>query len=206
MGHSHAHIYGQHWPSVTEILSSKPKPWLEAWKEKWGAKAVRKTELANVAGREFHRIVEQIVLGSPWETRCNRVRGMAEAFKLWPGLKDLKIVDTERKVWSEQYEYQGTLDCVGRIGKKLYVIDWKTSSGIYEDMGLQLSAYAEAYKEMTGRHIANGLIVLVSKKKPTYKLATREFKLGKRVFARFLKLRMEMPETVCTDNEFDDLP
>jgi CRISPR/Cas system-associated exonuclease Cas4 (RecB family) len=55
-------------------------------------------------------------------------------------------------------------------------------------MALQLSAYAEAYNEMYGTKIKTGLIVHVDKYHP-HKLTVKEFKLGKRVFKKFLKLR-----------------
>lgn len=69
------------------------------------------------------------------------------------------------------------------------VIDWKTSSRIYPDMDLQLVAYARAYEEQTGIKIEGGMIVHVSKDKPHFKLTTKIFKLGKRPFNKFLKLR-----------------
>lgn len=111
----------------------------------------------------------------------------------------------ELKVWSEQYQYQGTLDCVAKIGKKLVVVDWKTSKSIYPDMGLQLAAYAKAYEERYGKKINTGLIVLVTKERP-HRLITKEFKLGKRLFNKFLKLRLAMPERVCTEHDYIDLP
>lgn len=68
-------------------------------------------------------------------------------------------------------------------------------------MDLQLVAYAQAYNEMTGSKIKDGLIVHVSKDKPHYKLTTKSFKLGKRVFGKFLKLRQMFDIIQETDNE-----
>lgn len=72
--------------------------------------------------------------------------------------------------------------------KKLYLTDWKTSARIYSDMDLQLVAYAQAYFEMTGQQIKEGKIVHVSKYRP-YSVTEKNFKLGKRPLAKFLKLR-----------------
>ena len=126
----------------------------------------------------------------------------------WQDLPKLRVLATEGKVWSEKYKYQGTLDCIGFLGKKLVIIDWKTSNAIYADMGLQLVAYAKAYEEMTEfKHkIKTGWIILVSKKKPHHKLVTREFKLTKRLFNKFIKMRLKMPESVCDGSEVIDLP
>ena len=77
----------------------------------------------------------------------------------------------------------------------LHIVDWKSSSRIYDEMQLQLSAYAEAYNEMNGTKIKNGQIICVSKDKPDFKLTTKHFKLGKRPFNKFLKLRELFEET-----------
>ncbi len=72
---------------------------------------------------------------------------------------------------------------------QLIVGDWKTGSRIYADHALQLAAYAQAYKEQTGKEIKVGIIVHVSKDKPYHRVTVKTFKLGKRVFNKFLKLR-----------------
>ena len=128
-----------------------------------------------------------------------------EWFKWWIQNPKIKPLHTELKVWSEQYRYQGTLDCIGQVGKKLIVIDWKSSKNIYPEMGMQLAAYAEAYKELHGKSIKTGLIVLVTKERP-HRLILKEFKLGKRLFNKFLKLRLAMPDRVCTATGVENLP
>ncbi len=107
-------------------------------------------------------------------------------------------------MWSVEHEYQGTLDCVARLGRKLVLIDWKTSAGIYADMGLQLAAYAKAYEERTGQPIKTGIIVLVTKKRP-HKLIVKEYKLGKRLFNKFLKMRREMPPQTCDGKDVTEI-
>jgi hypothetical protein len=61
-------------------------------------------------------------------------------------------------------------------------------------MDIQLVAYTQAYKEQTGQEIKQGMIVHVSKDKPRFKLTTKMFKLGKRTFNKFLKLRQMFDE------------
>src|SRR4029077_18968882 len=133
-----------------------------------------------------------------------RINGMVQSWIKWAQNVDGIIDHTEMKVISKLHKYSGTFDAAGRIGKIPTIIDWKTGSRIYPEMALQLSAYAEAYNEMgfervMGREIRQveiktGLIVHVSKNKPDYKLTTKTFKLGKRVFKRFLKLRERFDE------------
>ncbi|SRR5258706_11542508 len=79
---------------------------------------------------------------------------------------------------------------------KLIIVDWKTSSRIYDDMQLQLVAYAQAYNEQYEMAIKEGMIVHVSKEKPNFKLTTKVFKLGKRPFNEFLELRERFGEVI----------
>jgi hypothetical protein len=194
--HSECFIDGIWHPSVTTIINARPKPWLIAWREKWGPLAERKTRIANEIGTEFHRCVEQWLDTGGYrlnETLATayypRLRGMMGSFIDWASSISGVIDKTELKVLSKTYTYSGTLDAIGTLNGKPMLYDWKSSSSIYDDMELQLAAYAQAYNEQTGAKVKNGLIVCVSKDKPDFKLTTRQFKLGKRPFNRFLRLR-----------------
>jgi hypothetical protein len=215
MPHSETYIDGVWYPSVTTIMSAKPKPWLDAWREKWGALAERKTLIASAIGTEFHRCVEEwlnngyylvqppTVDGVPMISTVFRVMGMMDSFIAWANSVDGKIDRTELKIISRKHVYSGTLDAVGTLGKKHVVYDWKTSGKIYPEMQLQLAAYAEAYNERCESKtdcVKDGLIVCVSKDKPRFKLTTKQFKLGKRVFNKFLKLRAEFDKLKGAEN------
>lgn len=199
MPHTETYIDGIWYPSVTTVMDVEPKPWLDKWRTKWGSLAERKTKLAGQVGGEFHKCVEQyldtgtftVSNGSDgFPTSCTgRVVGMMESFIDWAVNVEGTIEATELKVVSKLHTYSGTLDAVGTLEGKLIIFDWKTSSRIYDEMALQLSAYAQAYKEEKKVDIKQGIIVHVSKDKPRFKLTTKMFTLGKRVFNKFLKLR-----------------
>ena len=199
MPHTETIINGIWYPSVSTILGVEEKPWLTAWKDKWGYLAERKTAMASKIGTEFHRCVEEYLDDGCFLVSCDipysmgrRIEGMMGSFIRWADNIDGVIHATELRVVSRKYAYSGTLDAVGRFGKKLIIVDWKTSSKIYPEAELQLAAYAEAYNERCesrADYVKNGLIVHVSKSKPDFKLTTKAFKLGKRPLARFLKLR-----------------
>lgn len=208
MPHQELYIDGVWYPSVTTVMAAKPKPWLQAWKDKWGVLAIRKTKIANAVGTEFHRCVESwintgdcavvppAVDGITMPSLIPRVLGMLDSWVAWANSVSGTIDHTELRVVSKAHTYSGTLDAVGTLDGKPMLYDWKTSAKIYDDMQLQLTAYAQAYNEQyTGSHVPDwppvkdGLIVCVSKDKPSFKLTTKRFKLGKRPFKQFLKLR-----------------
>jgi hypothetical protein len=196
MSHSETFIDGVWFPSVSTIISSKPAPWLNAWREKWGERATRKMEIAAAIGTTFHDCVEAWLDNRVPDHRAlkypsclPRIHGMVQSWISWAQSVNGIIDHTEMKVISKVHLYSGTFDAIGRLEKVPMVLDWKTGARIYPEMDLQLAAYAFAYNEMMGSKIKQGMIVHVSKDKPDYKLTTKTFKLGKRVFNKFLKLR-----------------
>lgn len=198
MPHEHSHIDGKCYPSVTEVIYSQPKPWLQKWYDKYGIdRCERKTALSNLIGTEFHRCAEIITQGNVPEPRCPRVVKMLPSFMQWFNNVQLAPFATEMKVYSHKHGYQGTLDLVGEVDGKLYIVDYKSSAGIKEDMGLQLAAYARAYGEMTGVLPKLGKIVLVKKDKPDFQLVTKDFELTDKLFDKFLRIKDEMVKFPC---------
>lgn len=201
MPHSETFVDGVWYPSVSTITGSQEKPWLVAWREKWGYLAERKTELANKIGTEFHRCVEEYLdtggftVTSEFSPNMRkRVEGMMKSWIAWAQSIDGEIHSTELKVISRKHYYSGTLDAVGTYEGKPMLYDWKSSSKIYPDMDLQLVAYAQAYREEKAIELPEGLIVCTSKDKPDFKVTTKMFKLGKRPLNQFLRLRAEFDD------------
>lgn len=194
-------VDGIRYPSVTEILGGKPKPWLEVWREKWGVLADRKTKAATNVGTAFHDAAERLANGEAVVMPHNkRLAGMLVTFERWLMESGFKVGTTELHVVSHVHKYQGTFDAVGYLADKpktLVLFDWKTSSGIYPDMALQLAAYALAYKEEYGIEIKRGIIVHISKDKPGHKITIKEYKLGKRLINKFLKRLKEFRKVEC---------
>lgn len=56
----------------------------------------------------------------------------------------------ERRVYSRDHQYVGTADAGYEKDNKLYLADWKTSSGIRLDYLMQLASYAKAIEEEDG--------------------------------------------------------
>lgn len=218
MPHVERYIDGVWFPSVTTIMGASPKPWLRAWQDKWGILAVRKAKIAGAIGTEFHRCIESFLETGTYEvvsptldgftmpSTVARVKGMMKSWTKWAASVDGRIDYTEMKVVSLAHIYSGTLDAVGTLDGKPAIYDWKTSARIYGDMQLQLAAYAHAYNEQCNGSekrlpVKYGIIVCVSKDKPHFKVTTKEFKLGKRVFGRFLKLRAMFDDVKAPPDE-----
>lgn len=186
---------------MTTITGSEPKPWIDAWREKWGPLADRKLAIAGAIGSAFHASVDQylaigaeMVVMDEYISCAPRVRAMLRSFITWAAGVNGTIDATELRVVSRTHTYSGTFDAVGTWDGKPMIWDWKTGAGIYPDMDLQLAAYAQAYKEQTGIAIKQGMIVHVSKRKPHHIVTTRMFKLGKRPLNKFLRLRAKFDD------------
>jgi hypothetical protein len=78
------------------------------------------------------------------------------AFMVWEDWRksvDLKPLAIEQVVWSNLYEYAGTMDLLAEctlpeIGRVRALLDWKTGKAIYGEAGLQNAGYVQALVEM----------------------------------------------------------
>ena len=69
------------------------------------------------------------------------------AFLSWYDAHDVKIIASEKKVYSRKHTFSGTFDLLATVDGVLSVVDFKTSKRIYPEYFLQSSAYAVAYDE-----------------------------------------------------------
>ena len=74
--------------------------------------------------------------------------------------KDYEITALEMPVWNDDLEVAGTCDAVGvnRFGHPV-VWDWKTGSGPWWEMALQLGAYASMLTRLTGEPVTEAFVV-----------------------------------------------
>ena len=148
--------------SVTTILDVLAKPALINWAAKTAASLVladpdeydsaqkaaagiyQVRDRAADRGSMVHSMIEALFRGAPVETDSmpEHVRGYYAAFWSWVAATQPKPVYAETNVYSDKHGYAGTLDLIAAFpDKKLKMKDFKTSSGIYPEMGLQLEAY-----------------------------------------------------------------
>jgi hypothetical protein len=90
------------------------------------------------------------------------------AFKLWMKDHEVEIIASERVLFSKRWMYAGTTDLVARINGKKCVADFKTSSGLYVDMSLQLAAYRIALEEEDDTSYPYGALIHLNKETGQY--------------------------------------
>jgi genome maintenance exonuclease 1 len=180
-------------PGVTSILKVIAKPALIQWaankaSDYWRAKALEfeglfsdkvrelvwaeakkahrdfSTGAANI-GTEVHAYAEASLKGQtlPQLTTDEARRGV-EAFERWRADHNIELGTSERICFSQNHWYAGTCDFVGRIDGENCVADFKTASGIYPEMRLQLAAYQQAIVEETGQNFPARWIIRFDKK------------------------------------------
>jgi hypothetical protein len=130
----------------------------------------RISKTATDVGSEVHAFAEAILaerlVDLPEDPQA--AKG-ADAFLEWYKWHEIKPLAVERMILSREHYYAGTVDFFGHIDGELCVLDFKTSTGLYLEMLLQLAAYAVALEEETQEQISHGWIVRLDKKngKPT---------------------------------------
>lgn len=187
-------VDGEYYPRITTILDAAAKPQLVAWKvrtalerakqelSKWNGQTIQLTQewidalIAEAAkepekvageaadiGTRTHEAIDKIIRGQEPEID-HEIEPGVNAFLEWHSTSGIKLEPGEIKVASKRYGYAGTMDGIGRRGKDLVLLDWKTSSGIYGgSYAWQLAAYANAWEEMTGEAAKEAWVVRFSK-------------------------------------------
>lgn len=156
---------GRKYPSVTTILQVLAKPALIHWAAKTSASLVLDDPMqydtaekaaggiyaardkAADRGSMVHSLIEALFKQAPVETETmpDHVLGYYKAFGAWVRAVQPKPVYAEATVYNDEFGYAGTTDLVAAFpDKSLRLIDFKTSSGIYPEVGLQMEAYRRA--------------------------------------------------------------
>lgn len=100
-------------------------------------------DVAAVRGTEVHALAEQVVKGETVEVPVHLARHVKGYVQLIDEL-DLEPVAVESPVASRTHRYAGTADLFATVHGEPWLLDLKTSSGVYGDYALQLAAYAHA--------------------------------------------------------------
>jgi hypothetical protein len=148
---------GKRVPSVTTILSRfKQCDGLMAWAFQQGQDGLdfrESREDAAGAGTLAHQMIESFVLGDDPEyitgpeEQLALAREAFQGFRRWMDSTKFEIKHTEMGLVSDAYMFGGTLDCIGIVGGRHVLGDWKSSNRIYSDYLCQLGGYAILWEE-----------------------------------------------------------
>ena len=144
-------------PGTTTIISSNlgwnTQPLLYwAWQQGKDGKDFRETSKAAAdAGTIAHSMIEADLHGKEFKSDAPKeILSKAEtSFLAYLEFKDvvgISPVATELSLVSEEWKFGGTID-VAMIKKVPAILDLKTSSGVYPEHRIQVSAYGKLYNE-----------------------------------------------------------
>jgi hypothetical protein len=122
--------------------------------------AVRRQEISSAhrasrdrkaaAGTAIHTMAEQLLAGDAVEVPPSMV-GKVEGLAKWIELAGITVLHSEQMVWTapdDEYGlpgYAGRFDAIVQDPRRgVGLLDWKTGSGIYGNMGVQLAGYRDA--------------------------------------------------------------
>ena len=153
-------------PSSTWIASHYPKgiayyKWLadKGWDE---AEAIKSAAAGR--GSKVHKAIEHIFEGKEVRIDSKFVNPQTEqeeelsleevdailSFIEWYKQTKPKVICYEINVFSDKYNYAGTIDLVCEINGELWIIDFKTSQYIWPSHKIQVSSYGKVIE--TGEH------------------------------------------------------
>lgn len=127
---------------------------------------VKRDEAADI-GSQTHDIAQKIgeamrdgldIPKLPEDLPEGVVHGVS-AFIEWVMTYNVKFLECERMLYSRKHNYVGLTDAIISIDGKKYLIDYKTSKGIYSEMQYQLAAYTLAYEEETGDKLDGRMLI-----------------------------------------------
>ncbi len=151
----------------TEVMTEKLKKVIAEVEKNFGGDASEITQEAKAQhtmvkdvaadrGKRAHAAIEDF-LHAEDGAQIDVDEDLAKPFKKfidWWILNEVEMIEVECPVWSEEGGgYKGKFDLAARLGKAgkeiLYLIDYKFTPRLYDDVKMQLAAYFYGWKERT---------------------------------------------------------
>ena len=98
---------------------------------------------AAVRGTDVHKLAEELIHGREVEVP-EHLAAHVEGYARWLDEFQVEPILTERPVANRTLWYAGTFDAIVVIDGVRWLLDWKTSKGVYGETALQTAAYAGA--------------------------------------------------------------
>lgn len=144
------------YPSVSTILNYFPKnKFFHDWLREVGFNSEIIAAKAAEEGTQVHNAIEKLINGEEikWFSDDGIAKYSLEVWKMilkfnefWSKYKP-KLIATEYHIFSDKYEYAGTIDLIIKLNDEIWLLDIKTSNSLHTTYELQLGAYAAAWNE-----------------------------------------------------------
>lgn len=148
---------GKRLPGVTTVLGNlgwnRDALMYWAWAEGIEGRNFRETadKAANI-GTIAHAMIEADLKGKEFDS-SKYDKGMIDkaetsylAWLEWKDLVKFELLESEKSLVSEKYQFGGTID-IAAIKKITAIVDLKTSKGVYPDHKIQVAAYGKLWNE-----------------------------------------------------------
>lgn len=191
-------VNGEFYPGVTSIIE-EAAPTAFGLKQfllnntPESANDISKTalELGSKMHDAYEKLLNGVELSLSNDYQSTKEKKHILSFAQWfEDFKPLKI-QTEQTVASLNYKYAGTLDCLCEKDGEIWLIDFKTSAGIYWNYEIQVAAYKQAVLETLGIKVNRMAILRTGTKHKSgyeFKEITRSFLEFEMVYRIYLSL------------------
>jgi hypothetical protein len=124
---------------VTRLWDSGREPMVQFLK----SVPTQKKDEAAIKGTDVHAIAEKLIHGESVEVPEHLVAHVEGYAKLIDQFQ-IEPILTEKSVANRKFWYAGRFDAIVKLNGETWLLDWKTSSGVYGETSLQTAAYANA--------------------------------------------------------------
>jgi hypothetical protein len=127
--------------------------------------STRRRDSGASTGTDAHAMVEAYLKGQTPDLASATVESANAygAFVKWFEQVEPEIINVEEVIYSEEFEFAGTYDCMLKVDGRVYLADLKTTNssrkapnGVYAEYFIQLGAYALAHDEQRLYEEKNG--------------------------------------------------
>lgn len=189
-------------PGVTTVLGVINKPQLVKWANNLGLQGIDSTTYVDATARIgtlAHEMIQEYLGGPEWDRSAftreeiDTAENAVLSFYEWERQTGHKMetVAIEMPVVSETFGYGGTVDWLGYIDGKLWLVDIKTSKGLFPEHEYQVSAYDRALFEL-GYEVAGVRLLRVGRSEDEgfddHVLSNVQLNAGWKVFTSALDL------------------
>ena len=112
-------------------------------------------------GTQVHTYIDRLLKDEDVNDIPDQLEPAIQGFLKWRRKYiDWEYIGSELGVYSTKYSVAGTIDALFNTPDGYVIVDWKTSSGIYDSHAIQVSVYAEAFRDMTKKRKLAGAMVV----------------------------------------------